>query len=99
MGDKAKDRRELVRAQRQQHLAMKQEERLKLSLQRSQNPIFKKAGKQVMHRSPPLKKEKRVVRDTTEDEANAKDHSVLGIYIDRKNMPQTEKPEFEDPRM
>jgi hypothetical protein len=95
---KQKERREQVREQKRQHLAWKQEERLKLSLQRSQNPVFKKAGKQVMYRSPPLRQEKRVVKDTSEEEANKHDHTVFGVYIDKKDMPHTEAPVVEDPR-
>lgn len=95
---KQKERRELLRQHRQQLSQEKQEERLKISLQRSQNPVFKKAGKQVMYRSPPMRQEKRVVRDTSEEEANKHDHSVFGVYLDRKNMPHTEAPVVEDPR-
>merc|ERR1719401_1970093 len=94
-----KDRRERIREQKRFDLLAKQEERLKISLQRSQNPVFKKAGKQVMYRSPPLRQERRVVKDDGDDEEHARDHSVFGIYIDRKtNMPQTEAPLAEDLR-
>ena len=34
------------------------------------------AGKQVMYRSPPLRQERKIVEDTTDDEAHAKDHKV-----------------------
>lgn len=95
---KQKDRRELVRAHRQQQSLKKQEERLEISLKRSQNPVFKKAGKQVMYRSPPLRQEKRVVRDTSEEEANKHDHMVFGVYIDKKDVPHTDAPVVEDPR-
>merc|ERR1719401_2041084 len=93
-----KDRRERIREQKRFDLLAKQEERLKISLQRSQNPVFKKAGKQVMYRSPPLRQEKRVVRDTSEDEANARDHHVFDIFIDKKGLPQADAPVIEDPR-
>jgi len=96
--NKQKERRELLRQHRQQLFQEKQEERLKISLQRSQNPVFKKAGKQVMYRSPPLRQEKRVVRDTSEEEANKHDHTVFGVYLDRQNMPHCEAPVVEDPR-
>merc|ERR1712228_616473 len=77
----------------------KQEERLKSSLLRSQAPVFRKAGKQVMYRSPPLRHESKVVADTSDDEANAADHRVFGIYMDRKTqLPQTEAPILEAPR-
>jgi len=96
---KQKERREHIKEERQAQFQEKQEERLKVSLQRSQNPVFKKAGKQVMYRSPPLRTEKRLIRDTSEEEANKHDHNVFGVYIDQKtNMPQTNAPIVEDPR-
>merc|ERR1719453_2421515 len=95
---KQKERRELLRQHRAQLFQEKQEERLKVSLQRSQNPVFKKAGKQVMYRSPPLRQEKRVVKDTSEEEAAKHDHNVFGVYLDRDKAPHTEAPVVEDPR-
>eukprot|EP00747_Dinoflagellata_sp_TGD_P184013 gnl/TRDRNA2_/TRDRNA2_39298_c1_seq1.p1 gnl/TRDRNA2_/TRDRNA2_39298_c1~~gnl/TRDRNA2_/TRDRNA2_39298_c1_seq1.p1 ORF type:complete len:472 (+),score=185.45 gnl/TRDRNA2_/TRDRNA2_39298_c1_seq1:3-1418(+) len=96
---KEKDRRERVRVERTKEQLEKQEERLRNSLQRSQAPVFKKDGKQVMYRSPPLRQERRVVKDTSEDEANARDHKVFGMFIEKKSqMPQTEPPELEADR-
>ncbi|CAE8611597.1 unnamed protein product [Polarella glacialis] len=96
---KERDRRERVRENRIKEQMDKQEERLRSSLVRSQAPVFKKAGKQVMYRSPPLRQERKVVKDTTDDEAYAKDHKVFAIYIDRKTgVPQTETPTIEEPR-
>lgn len=96
---KEKERRDRVRESRIKEQNDKQEERLKQSLQRSQKPVFKKAGKQVMYRSPPLRQERKVVKDTTDDEAHARDHKVFSIYIDRKTqVPQTEAPVIEEPR-
>ncbi|CAJ1433775.1 unnamed protein product [Effrenium voratum] len=90
---KERDRRERVRENRLREQSEKQEDRLKQSLQRSQKPVFKKAGKQVMYRSPPLRQERKVVEDTTDDEAHAADHKVFDIYIDRKTgVPHTEMP-------
>merc|ERR1719229_1917440 len=94
---KERARRERVREHRMKEQLDKQEERLKASLLRSQAPVFKKAGKQVMYRSPPLRQERRVVKDDG-DEEDARDHNIFGIYIDRKtNLPQTEAPVAEDP--
>ena len=39
-------------------------------------PHHGQAGKQVMYRSPPLRQERKIVEDTTDDEAHAKDHKV-----------------------
>lgn len=87
------DWRERVRENRLKEQSEKQEDRLKQSLQRSQKPVFKKAGKQVMYRSPPLRQERKVVEDTTDDEAHARDHKVFDIYIDRKTgVPHTDAP-------
>merc|ERR1719321_1358522 len=94
---KEKERRERVRINRLDEQNTKQEERLNASLQRSQAPVFKKTGKQIMKRSPPLHKEKKVIKDTSEEEAAAWDHERFGLYIDKKtDMPRTEPPEIED---
>lgn len=96
---KERERRERLKAHRRKEQSEKQEERLKNSLQRSQAPVFKKDGKQVMYRSPPLRMKQKEVKDTSEDEANFRDHQVFGVYIDRKSqMPQTEPPAGEDSR-
>ncbi|CAK8988360.1 unnamed protein product [Durusdinium trenchii] len=90
---KERDRRERVRENRIREQSEKQEDRLKQSLLRSQKPVFKKAGKQVMYRSPPLRQERKIVEDTTDDEAHARDHKVFDLYIDRKTgMPHTDAP-------
>merc|ERR1719238_310723 len=94
-----RERREQHRKDRVKELTRKQEERLKNSLLRSQAPVHKKAGKQVMYRSPPLRQERKVVVDTSEQEANERDHRIFGMYIDKKDdMPKTELPEPDDPR-
>lgn len=94
-----RERRERHRLERVEELTRKQEERLKNSLLRSQSPVHKKAGKQVMYRSPPLRQERKVVVDTSEQEANERDHRIFGMYIDKKDdMPKTELPELDDPR-
>jgi len=90
---KERDRRERVRENRLREQSEKQEDRLKQSLQRSQKPVFKKAGKQVMYRSPPLRQERKIVEDTTDHDAHAKDHEVFDIYINRKTgLPHTDAP-------
>eukprot|EP00929_Paragymnodinium_shiwhaense_P003271 TRINITY_DN103718_c0_g1_i1.p1 TRINITY_DN103718_c0_g1~~TRINITY_DN103718_c0_g1_i1.p1 ORF type:complete len:649 (+),score=229.03 TRINITY_DN103718_c0_g1_i1:152-2098(+) len=95
---KERERRERVRALKLREQTDKQEERLKNSLLRSQAPVFKKAGKQVMYRSPPPRTEKKVTKDTGEDEKKAHEHAVFGMYIDRKTQrPCTEAPVVEAP--
>mmetsp|Transcript_16806 Transcript_16806/g.38947 ORF Transcript_16806/g.38947 Transcript_16806/m.38947 type:complete len:611 (+) Transcript_16806:134-1966(+) len=97
--EKEKNRRERLREEKFKEQAQKQEERLHNSLQRSQAPVHKKTGKQVMFRSPPLRQERKVVKDTSEDEANARDFQLFQMYIDRKTQkPVTEPPEIEEPK-
>lgn len=97
--DKERERRERVKEFRLKEQTDKQEERLKNSLLRSQAPVFKKAGKQVMYRSPPLHREQKVVQDNGDEEAQAQEHKVFAVYIDRKtNVAQTDLPVPEDPR-
>lgn len=71
----------------------KQDERLKQSLLRSQAPVFKKAGKQVMYRSAPVKREQKVVKDDIDDEQNVRDYQVFSVFIDSK----TNQPMFDPP--
>jgi len=67
--------------------------RKKQAEKRAQEPVYVKRGKKLMARSPPLVKEKREVKDTSEDEANAHDHRVFGVYIDRRTQePRTDPP-------
>jgi len=96
--EREKLRRDRMRERKQQEKERKNDERLASSSQRAQAPIAKHEGKRVMFRSPPLRQERRVVKDTSEEEANARDHKVFGMYIDRKTeLPITELPE-EDSR-
>ncbi len=48
-----------VRSRKQQDQLKKNEERLHASLLRSQLPVHKKTGKQIMFRSPPLHEPKK----------------------------------------
>eukprot|EP00450_Noctiluca_scintillans_P019109 CAMPEP_0194536640 /NCGR_PEP_ID=MMETSP0253-20130528/75642_1 /TAXON_ID=2966 /ORGANISM="Noctiluca scintillans" /LENGTH=567 /DNA_ID=CAMNT_0039382581 /DNA_START=34 /DNA_END=1733 /DNA_ORIENTATION=- len=93
---KEKNRRDRLREERIKREERRQEDRLKTSLERSQAPVHKKLGKQTMFRSPP-RQERRVVKDTSEDEANARDHRVFALYINREQKPCTDPPEDELP--
>jgi len=94
---KEKDRREFVKHTRSEVMARKIQERLDTSLQRSQLPIHKKVGKQIMFRSPPLFQARRIVVEDEGLEEAIKEHAVFGVYIDRKdgfpypNAPQKEE--------
>mmetsp|Transcript_20927 Transcript_20927/g.59694 ORF Transcript_20927/g.59694 Transcript_20927/m.59694 type:complete len:111 (+) Transcript_20927:211-543(+) len=55
--EKEKERREAVRQHKIEMQHKKNEERLRASLKRSQEPIKKKKGKPVMFRSPPERRD------------------------------------------
>eukprot|EP00397_Hematodinium_sp_SG-2012_P022798 GEMP01023645.1.p1 GENE.GEMP01023645.1~~GEMP01023645.1.p1 ORF type:complete len:642 (+),score=165.82 GEMP01023645.1:33-1958(+) len=84
------ERRQRWRKERLDEEARKQEKRLKASLKRSQAPVFKRVGKQIMFRSAPLTSRKMVVVDNTEDMANEEHRRLFGFYMDKEGMPQTE---------
>lgn len=70
--EKEKERRERVRLARLKQQQEIYEMRLKKSMERSQAPAKKKSGKQVMFRSPPLRKKVRETkRDTKADQEAA----------------------------
>jgi len=82
---KERDRREFVRKQRKEGTDKKIADRLVTSLQRSQMPIHKKVGKQLMFRSPPLEKTKRVVEEDDGLEEAHWEHERFGVFIDKKD--------------
>jgi len=92
---KERERRDYVKHTRKETMDRKIQERLETSLQRSQLPIHKKVGKQVMFRSPPLFQARRVVVEDEGLEEAIKEHEVFGVYIDRRdgipypNAPKT----------
>lgn len=89
---KEKDRRDLVRLQRKNQQDRKIEERLKASLQRSQAPVHKKVGKQIMFRSAHLFQARRVVAEDDGFEEAVKDHDVFGIWIGKDGVPNAAQP-------
>jgi hypothetical protein len=92
---KERERRAYVKQFRNETNDRERQERLETSLQRSQLPIHKKVGKQVMFRSPPLFQARKVVVEDEGLEEAIKEHEVFGVYIDRKdgipypNAPKT----------
>jgi len=89
---KDKDRRELNKRQRKEEQDRRTEERLKASLQRSQAPIHKKVGKQIMFRSAPLFQARRVEQDDDGFEDAVKEHEVFGIWINKDGIPNASQP-------
>lgn len=70
--EKQKQRRDELRLERLAQQQLIYEQRLKKSMERSQAPAKKKLGKQVMFRSPPLRKRVREKkRDTKADQEAA----------------------------
>jgi len=82
---KERERRDFVRQQRKDATERKIEDRLKTSLKRSQQPIHRKVGKQIMFRSPPLQQARRVVEEDDGLEDALKEHDLFGIFIDKKD--------------
>jgi len=84
---KERERREFVKHTRKEGMERKIQERLDTSLQRSQLPIHKKVGKQIMFRSPPLFQARRIVVEDEGLEEAIKDHEIYGVYIDKDGAP------------
>lgn len=80
-----RERRDFVRQQRKEATERKIEERLKTSLKRSQQPIHRKVGKQIMFRSPPLEQARKVVEEDDGLEEAVRDHELFEVYIDKKD--------------
>lgn len=89
---KEKDRRERVRHQRKELQDKKIEQRLKFSLIRSQAPVHKKIGKQIMFRSAPLFQARKVVKEDDGFEEAERDHNVFGIWIGKDGVPNATQP-------
>lgn len=72
--------------------AREREKRLKESLLRSQAPVHKKVGKQIMFRSQPLMVQQKVEKIDYDELEREKDAKVFGIYLDRNGVPYDKKP-------
>lgn len=86
------ERRANVRRQRKEQTDRKIEERLKASLQRSQAPVHKKVGKQIMFRSAHLFQARRVVQEDDGFEEAVREHDVFGIWLNKEGVPKAEQP-------
>jgi hypothetical protein len=92
-----KKRRAFVKSERKKTMDAKIQERLDNSLVRSQLPIHKKVGKQVMFRSPPLFQARKIVQHDEFLEQAIQEHNVFGVYINRKDdMPYPDAPKREE---
>merc|ERR1719311_555433 len=90
--NKEKERRERVKARRKEVQEKKTEERLKASLLRSQAPVHKKVGKQIMQRSAPLHMVKKVIKVDDSYEKAKEDFHIFGIHF-QHGAPDANVPE------
>lgn len=88
----ANERREMLKRMRKEQQDRKIEERLKASLQRSQAPIHKKTGKQIMYRSPPVYTAQRVVQEDDGYEEAVREHRVFGIWTGKDGAHNASEP-------
>lgn len=86
-------RRKTQRAQARANTEKKIEDRLKASLVRSQAPIHKKVGKQIMFRSAPLFQARRVVQEDDGYEEAMRDFDIFSIWIHKDGTPHTAAPD------
>merc|ERR1711937_227153 len=77
--------------ERKAEMLKKNEDRLKASLIRSQAPVMKKNGKQIMFRSA-KQQEKKQVKDNSEEQGMIADHSLFGVFL-KDGKSHTELPE------
>ncbi|CAE7566941.1 FAP100 [Symbiodinium sp. KB8] len=90
---KERQRRLDLRMSRKLHQEKKIEDRLKASLHRSQAPVHKKVGKQIMFRSAPLFQARRVVQEDDGYEEAVREHNIFGIWLDKEGVPNAQQPE------
>eukprot|EP00930_Biecheleria_cincta_P029183 TRINITY_DN2030_c0_g2_i1.p1 TRINITY_DN2030_c0_g2~~TRINITY_DN2030_c0_g2_i1.p1 ORF type:complete len:571 (-),score=174.04 TRINITY_DN2030_c0_g2_i1:78-1790(-) len=86
------DRRMALRRQRKEQQDRKIEERLKSSLERSQAPVHKKVGKQIMFRSAPLFQTKKVIQEDDGYEQAVEEHNIFGIWVGKDGKPNAAEP-------
>jgi len=84
------ERRQRLRQERLVEEQKKQEKRLQASLARSQAPVVRRVGKQIMFRSAPNVVKVRVRHDDSEDKENERTKQLFGFYLDKDGIPQTE---------
>lgn len=95
---KERERRERVKIAKQKETKEKQDERYQTSLKRSEAPVYKKSGKQLMFKMPPCRQQRKVAKDVSDDTANVHEHKVFGVYFDKTQELQTEAPVVEEPQ-
>jgi len=96
---KERARRDFVRQLKKDAQESKIEERLKTSLKRSQQPIHRKVGKQIMYRSPPNQQARRIVEEDDGFEDACIEHELFGVYIDKKDgKPYSSLPKKDEQR-
>mmetsp|Transcript_22327 Transcript_22327/g.51143 ORF Transcript_22327/g.51143 Transcript_22327/m.51143 type:complete len:567 (-) Transcript_22327:93-1793(-) len=89
---KERDRRDHVRSKKKELQEKKNEQRLQNSLKRSQAPIHKKEGKQIMFRSAPLHQARRIVQEDDGYDQAVRDHNIFGIWMQKDGLPCAGEP-------
>jgi len=97
--EKERDRRDLLKKQKKEVAERKNADRLEASLQRSEAPVHKKVGKQLMFRSRPLIQAKRVEQEDDGYEDAVQDYNLFGIWLNRNkdDIPEASTPRREAP--
>jgi len=92
--EKAKEveRRSEAKNRRKEFQDLKVKERLQASLKRSQAPIHRKMGKQIMYRSAPLFQARKIVQEEDGYEEAVMEHEVFGIWMNRDGVPNAAQP-------
>mmetsp|Transcript_44471 Transcript_44471/g.105386 ORF Transcript_44471/g.105386 Transcript_44471/m.105386 type:complete len:567 (+) Transcript_44471:56-1756(+) len=89
---KERDRRDHVRSKKKELQEKKNEQRLQNSLKRSQAPIHKKEGKQIMFRSAPLHQARRIVQEDDGYDQAVREHAIFGIWMQKDGLPCAAEP-------
>merc|ERR1719215_1856736 len=85
-------RRAMVKRLRKEMQDRKNKERTMAALQRSQAPIHKKMGKQIMFRSPPGYTAQRVVEEDDGFEGAVREHNVFCIWTGKDGLANSMPP-------
>mmetsp|Transcript_30133 Transcript_30133/g.65119 ORF Transcript_30133/g.65119 Transcript_30133/m.65119 type:complete len:573 (+) Transcript_30133:176-1894(+) len=90
--DREMTRRREAKARKKEQQTKKTMERVQASRQRSEAPIHRKTGKQIMIRSPPLVQARRVVLEDDGFEESLHEHEVFGIWMSKEGIPNASMP-------
>eukprot|EP00927_Polykrikos_kofoidii_P050308 TRINITY_DN44217_c0_g1_i1.p1 TRINITY_DN44217_c0_g1~~TRINITY_DN44217_c0_g1_i1.p1 ORF type:complete len:593 (+),score=154.11 TRINITY_DN44217_c0_g1_i1:106-1884(+) len=89
---KDRRRRQKIMMKKKQREEARKEERVRISQERAEAPIYKKIGKQIMFRSSPLQQARRIVQEDDGLEEALREHEVFGIWINKAGVPEATLP-------